>query len=82
MKKYKFLFFIIVIAAALATPAWADANGNTTIQSFSKAKKALLKRVFYDHLETFYCGCPFNMGKQIIPSARVLSSGGRGIRNV
>jgi hypothetical protein len=30
-------------------------NGNTTIQSFSKAKKILLRQVYRDHKTTFYC---------------------------
>lgn len=43
-------------------------GGNTSIDSFSKAKKVLLKKVYYDHPYTFYCDCPFNPDKSIIPS--------------
>jgi len=54
--------------AALTTPALADNNGNTTIESFNKAKKNLLTQVYHDHRITFYCDCPFSADKQIIPS--------------
>ncbi|WP_192485350.1 MULTISPECIES: endonuclease [Cysteiniphilum] len=33
-------------------------------QSFSKTKKVLLKQVYYDHKETFYCQVPFEV-KQV-----------------
>jgi len=48
--------------------SYAADRGNTTFQSFNKAKKILLKEVYYDHLTTFYCGCPFSINKKIIPS--------------
>jgi len=67
MKK---LLLSIIVIAALATPALADTKGNTTIQSFSQSKKALLSQVYYDHLVTFYCDCPFTMEKQVIPSEK------------
>ena len=39
--------------------------GNTSNQSFSKAKKILLRTVYRDYHKTFYCGCSFE-GKKII----------------
>ena len=40
-------------------------RGNTTIQSFSKAKKILLNHVYLDHQVTFYCDCEFTSTKTI-----------------
>jgi hypothetical protein len=34
---------------------------------FSKAKKVFLRQVYRDHRVAFYCGCPFNVKKQILP---------------
>ena len=46
-------------------PVIASAKGNTTIDSFSKAKKLLLDKVYYDHRVTFYCDCPFKRIKPL-----------------
>ncbi|MBW1783194.1 MAG: endonuclease [Deltaproteobacteria bacterium] len=40
-------------------------RGNTTNQSFSKAKKILLRQVYQDHRVTFYCDCPFTADKNL-----------------
>lgn len=56
----------IIICLILLIPVFAYAGGNTTNDSFSKAKKRLLNQVYYDHRETFYCGCPFRMDKKVI----------------
>ncbi|MCP4339837.1 MAG: endonuclease I [Desulfobulbaceae bacterium] len=60
------MLFKIAIILLAATQAYA--GGNTTIDSFSKAKKLLLKQVYHDHRTTFYCGCPFTAKKRIIQS--------------
>lgn len=62
MKKY------IILLTIFLMPTFVLAEGNTSIESFSKAKKLLLKSVYFDHRKTFYCDCPFNLKKQIIPS--------------
>jgi deoxyribonuclease-1 len=41
--------------------------GNETIQSFSKAKKALEKEVYFDHRETIYCAAKFDFKKNVFP---------------
>ena len=38
---------------------------NQSIESFSKAKKMLLKNVYHDHRETIYCGASFSLKKSI-----------------
>lgn len=55
------------IMAVFLIVTLAHAGGNTTMQSFNKAKKTLLKKVYYDHQTTFYCGCPFTKKKKLQP---------------
>lgn len=56
----------IIYLCLILCPALAFAGGgNTTNDSFSKSKKLLLNRVYFDHRETFYCGCPFQIDKTV-----------------
>ena len=48
-------------------PITAHANKNTTIDSFSKAKKLLETQVYHDHRETIYCAASFDSKKKITP---------------
>lgn len=41
--------------------------GNDTNQSFNKAKKALERKVYFDHRETIYCAAKFDSKKNVIP---------------
>ncbi len=59
-----------LILIILLIPVVTLAGGNTANKSFSKAKKLLLKQVYYDHLETFYCGCNFSHDKKVTLSAK------------
>jgi len=66
------IFTLIVTIALLTTPikghSLAATNpipGNTSIQSFNKAKKILLRDVYRDHRQTFYAGSDFNDKKQV-----------------
>lgn len=61
----KILIAVLLFCIGTATVVFAD--GNTTFQSFNKSKKVLLKKVYHDHLITFYCGCPFDDKKQVLP---------------
>ena len=47
------------LLAAFLLPALALAGGNTTNDSFSKAKK-MLGQVYADHRVTFYCGAAYD----------------------
>ena len=40
-------------------------QGNTKIESFSKAKKLLEKVVFSDYRKDFYCGCSYDSKKNV-----------------
>lgn len=64
MKKTILTIFIGFIFVSLA---FAGSKGNTTIMSFNKAKKTLLRQVYKDHMKTFYCGCTFSSDKQVDP---------------
>ena len=67
MKKLASIILSLALVFLCTGPAFPADRGNTTIQSFSKAKKILLRQVYKDHRTTFYCGCPFNAKKQILP---------------
>lgn len=56
----------IICLSLILFPALSLAGGNTTNQSFSKSKKLLLNKVYADHRETFYCGCPYTADKKVI----------------
>jgi deoxyribonuclease-1 len=53
----------------LLAPTSAFSSGNDTIQSFSKAKKALEKKVYFDHKTTIYCSARFDSNNNILPPA-------------
>lgn len=55
----------LLIIALLCLPFPLFASGNETNQSFSKSKRVLLKDVYLEHQETFYCDSEFNTDKQV-----------------
>lgn len=54
----------LIVLIVLLCPHSAIAQ-NTTIDSFSKAKKLLLKKIYYDHRKTVYCDAKFSDTKKI-----------------
>jgi len=56
-------FFSIILALVL--PSVVLANGNTTNDSFNRAKKILEREVYYDHRVTVYCGYEYDEDKRI-----------------
>jgi len=64
----RFNKIIIYVFCLLILPPALFAGGNTTVSSFSKAKKILQNQVYHDRLVTFYCKCPFRPDKIIIQS--------------
>ncbi len=64
MKKLSSFIIAMVIFCMLAGTAFAG-EGNTSIQSFNKAKKILIKQIYRAHQTTFYCGCTYSQGKVI-----------------
>tara|TARA_R110001583_G_scaffold138880_1_gene290628 strand:+ start:50839 stop:51576 length:738 start_codon:yes stop_codon:yes gene_type:complete len=57
-------FISLLIAILIATPALA---ANQEIQSFSKAKKILERKVYNNHRKTLYCGATFDSKKKVTP---------------
>lgn len=59
---------LVKVAFSLALFAFTFASmaeGNTSNDSFSKAKKMLERQVYQDHRVTLYCGAKFDAGKNI-----------------
>jgi deoxyribonuclease-1 len=61
----KILITLMILCISVASLA----GGNESIESFSKAKKLLQKKVYHDHRETIYCGAEFDAKKNVIPPA-------------
>ncbi|MEH6451141.1 MAG: hypothetical protein V7765_20925 [Oleispira sp.] len=59
----KILITLMILCISVASLA----GGNEPIESFSKAKKLLQKKVYHDHQETIYCGAEFDIKKNVIP---------------
>jgi deoxyribonuclease-1 len=57
---------IAIIFSLIFTSSLVFAGGNESIESFSKAKKLLQKKVYHDHRETIYCGAEFDAKKNVI----------------
>jgi deoxyribonuclease-1 len=61
-----FIYALITVFTLVTSVHAAGSKGNTTIQSFSKAKKILIKKVYRGHQTTFYCESQYTQGKQVI----------------
>jgi deoxyribonuclease-1 len=61
MSMYKVAFSLALFAFSFASIA----AGNTSNDSFSKAKKLLERQVYQDHRVTLYCGAKFDARKNI-----------------
>jgi deoxyribonuclease-1 len=69
MKKLSSFIIALVMSYTIAGTAFA-VEGNTSIQSFNKAKKILIKKIYRAHQTTFYCGCTYSQGKVITDQNR------------
>ncbi len=67
MKNTTRLLLTLTLSFLFVAPCHAGDRGNTTNDSFNKAKKFLLREVYRDHRVSFYCGCPFSEKKRILP---------------
>lgn len=56
---------LLVLLFLALFPALALAGGNTTNDSFGRAKKMLEREVYFDHRQTIYCGAEFDEDKRI-----------------
>ncbi len=59
---FKIATFLVIL---LCIPFVSFASGNETNMSFNKAKKTLLKQIYRDYHETFYCDSTFNLDKKV-----------------
>lgn len=56
---------IIYFFIFLLLPSLVIAGGNTTNDSFNRAKRMLEQQVYFDHRNTLYCGAEFDKHKNI-----------------
>jgi len=56
------IFFALVLGL---TASSSSVKGNSSNESFSRAKRILLNQVYPEHRTTFYCGCTFNSQKKV-----------------
>ena len=49
-------------------------RGNTTNDSFNKAKRILERKVYFDHRQTIYCGASFDERKNVLAPTGFISS--------
>jgi len=57
--------FLMLACVMMLIPTYGAAQGNNSGNSFSKAKKVLLKQVYADHRITFYAKCKYNAKKRV-----------------
>lgn len=55
----------ILTIIIMLLPVLASAAGNETCQSFNKSKKILLRQVYRDQNQTFYCNSTFDFKKKV-----------------
>lgn len=55
----------ILVSVLVALPMLAFASGNTTNDSFNRAKRMLERQVYFDHRVTLYCGAEFDAHKRV-----------------
>jgi len=65
MSKSRLSPIFVSLSLLLFSVSCALATGNSTIDSFSKAKKLLQRQVYADHRTTVYCGASFDAKKNI-----------------
>jgi hypothetical protein len=56
MRKLRYVIIALVSICFIATPVSAAPKGNRKIQSFTKAKRILMREIYRGHQKTFYCG--------------------------
>jgi len=56
----------LILALLFTIPVISLADGNSSNQSFSKAKKLLQAKVYFDHRETIYCAAEYSLDKSVI----------------
>lgn len=58
-------YIVCALTAALILSACGGDSGNQRFDSFYQVKDILLHQIYYDHHQSFYCGCSFNKHKKV-----------------
>jgi deoxyribonuclease-1 len=66
MRKLGHFTIALVLICLIVTPVYAAQKGNRKIQSFTKAKRILMREIYRGHQKTFYCGSQYTQGKYVI----------------
>ena len=66
MKKIAQPAISLVLICLIAMPVYAGSQGNRQIQSFTEAKRILMREIYRGHQKTFYCGSRYTQGKYVI----------------
>jgi deoxyribonuclease-1 len=66
MKKIAQPAISVVLICLIAIPVYAGSKGNRQIQSFTKAKRILMREIYRGQQKTFYCGSQYTQGKYVI----------------
>lgn len=66
MKKLGYFLIALVLVCLVSGPVNAGRKGNRQIQSFTKAKRILMREIYRGHQKTFYCGSQYTQGKYVI----------------
>ena len=66
MRKSGYVIIALVSICSIATPVYAAPKGNRKIESFTKAKRILMREIYRGHQTTFYCGSRYTQGKYVI----------------
>ncbi len=66
MMKLGYLITALASICFITAVAYAAPKGNRQIQSFTKAKRILMREIYRGHQRTFYCASQFTQGKYVI----------------
>ena len=66
MKKLGHFIIALVLIFLVAMPVHAAQKGNRNIQSFTKAKRIMMREIYRGHQKTFYCGSQYTQGNYVI----------------
>ena len=66
MRKLGYVIIALVSICFIASLVYAAPKGNRRIQSFTKAKRILMREIYRGHQKTFYCGSQYTQGKYVI----------------
>jgi len=66
MKRFASIIIPLALICLVNEPVYSAGKGNRRIQSFTQAKRILMKQVYRGHQKTFYCGSQFTQGNYVI----------------